>query len=76
MMNAERINLIMLAHEILNMQAQLDQQEMELEELREYRRKYFELMNDDIKKGEEMVGKTLAALVNRASDAVAEEETS
>ncbi len=76
MMNAERINLIMLAHEILNMQAQLDQQEMELEELREYRRKYFELMNDDIKKGEEMVGKTLATLVNRASDAVAEEETS
>ena len=76
MMNAERINLLMLAHEILNMQAQLDQQEMELEELREYRRKYFELMNDDIKKGEEMVGKTLAALVNRASDAVAEEETS
>lgn len=55
---------VMFAEDIMQMQYELEALRYEVEELREYKQKYNDLLNASIKHGHEMSGQVLELLLN------------
>ena len=63
-MDLKSLNIVALAYEIIEMNNTIQQQEYEIEELKEYKQKYMDILNDSIKHNEKMMNNTMEILLN------------
>lgn len=61
----QKINIVDLAYDIIDMHKRLIEQERQIERLKEYENKYNQLLNDSIKQSNHMIGNYLTMLLSK-----------
>lgn len=64
----QKINIVDLAYDIIDMHKRLIEQERQIEHLKEYENKYNQLLNDSIKQSNNMIGNCLTMLLSKGEN--------
>lgn len=64
----QKINIVDLAYDIIDMHKRLIKQERQIEHLKEYESKYIKLLNDSIKHSDHMMGNYLTMLLSKGEN--------